>query len=97
MTKLERIVSMTEDEFETLAKNTFDNEFTQELIERIRTRKSILRASTVNQPEYIATWTDLKEIEDYSPLKLGQTKVKVALYNIRSHPAYTPTTKESDE
>jgi len=49
---------MTEDEFDTIAKNTFDNEFTQELIERIRTRKSILRASTVNQPEYIATWSD---------------------------------------
>ena len=30
---------MTEDEFDTIAKNTFDNEFTQELIERIRTRK----------------------------------------------------------
>ena len=91
MSKQERIISMTEDEFDTIAKNTFDNEFTQELIERIRTRKNILRASTVNQPEYIATWSDLKEIEDYSPLKLGQQKVRVALYNIRSHPVYTPT------
>ena len=35
------------------------------------------------QPMYAASWLELDEIEKYSPLKLGQGKVKISLYNIR--------------
>ena len=41
MTKQERIISMTEDEFDMIAKNTFDNEFTQDLIECIRSHPHV--------------------------------------------------------
>jgi len=45
-----RMIIMPEDDFDTIAKNTFDNDFTQELIERVRSSHRTTPAPSPSTP-----------------------------------------------